>query len=775
MFSIMDAHVHSIPEIVVCEFADYAPPFMGNFIASLFNLEKRLEMQNSNNKMLYIFYENAKKCEWANEMVSSGKKIFFLKNKKISILFELTKILKNNNVNILHLHFVPTIPCIMTVLYLKMICPRIKIIIHFRNTFSGLRTTTSRCNAIKSKLKQYLYRMVSKLNTVVKLCGVSEAVFDDLIANGIDIKKCMFIDNGIVFSRLDCKSENGKEIYGIKDKNVLMIMGTHFYRKGVDIAINAIKDIAEKHNIVLMIVCIDDNTVSEEIKKILTYVPDWIIIVQVREDIDFYFKMSDIYLAPSREEGFLNATLESIYCGTPYIRSDIPQINRNMPNENIVPVNDTIALQKAIELVLTQNPENKQQILKEQKEFILSRWNIDIWNSKVIDMYLDTVNEFTKIVVCEFANYAPPFAGNFIASLFNLENELKKQNSNNKMLYIFYESAKKYEWAKEMISNDKEIFFLRNKKISVLFQLTKILRNNNVNILHLHFVSVIPFIAILICLRMICPKTKVIIHFHNTLTGLSGETIKFNTIKSKLKRYLYKTISKLNVVTKFCGVGKAVFDDLIVNGIDRKKCMFIDNGIVFSRLDGKSENGKEIYDMKDKKVLMIIGTHFYRKGVDIAINAVKDIAKKHNIVLMIVCIDGSAVSQEIKKILTYIPDWIIIVQVREDIDFYFKMSDIYLTPSREEGFSYAMLESIYCGTPYIRSNLPAMDRNIHYENIIPINDVVALQKSIEFVLAQDIESKRQILKEQKEFVLSLWNIDTWSSKVIDMYLDIVSK
>jgi glycosyltransferase involved in cell wall biosynthesis len=102
------------------------------------------------------------------------------------------------------------------------------------------------------------------------------------------------------------------------------------------------------------------------------------------------------------------------------------------------------------------------------------------------------------------------------------------------------------------------------------------------------------------------------------------------------------------------------------------------------------------------------------------------------------------------------------------------MSEIYLTPSREEGFSYALLESIYCGTLTIRSNIHAMDRDLPNDLIVPVNDVQALRKSIEYVLNLPDNKKKAILAEQKNYITERWNIDIWSKKIIDMYSEIVN-
>jgi len=361
-----------------------------------------------------------------------------------------------------------------------------------------------------------------------------------------------------------------------------------------------------------------------------------------------------------------------------------------------------------------------------------------------------------KIVVCHLSNYAATFYGNFMASLFDLEKELITRNLSDNMVYVFYENAKNREWVKEMKKN-KKIYFLKNTKANSFLAIKNILKSNNISHLHLHFCFPI---VLIILLKTFVPGIKIIVHHHMHVPQGLG---------IKVKYYLISNI----FVDMSCAVSNAVYTDLIQYRIKSKKLSCIDNGIVFSRLDISSDDGKNKYGVEKNNVLMIYGTQFYRKGVDIAINAVQDIVEKYNIILMIVCQNQDFVLEQVIKQLNHIPKWILIVPSQEDIALYFKMSNIYLTPSRKEAFSYALLESIYCGTPVIRSNYPGMDRGLPNDIVVSVDDIFSLQQKIEFVLSLDSDSKEKILSEQKKYVLQHWSIDIWTNKIINMYLDII--
>jgi len=369
----------------------------------------------------------------------------------------------------------------------------------------------------------------------------------------------------------------------------------------------------------------------------------------------------------------------------------------------------------------------------------------------------------TKLVICHLCNFASPYKGNFMASLFYLEKKLEEANADNKVIYIFYRNASVCDWVKEMVQNNKRVYFFNDNRIKGILELKRNLKNNNVNVLHLHFCF--PMIT-LILLRLFCLNLQIILHFHMDVHSIPNSLI--NRLKHKTKTEIEKFICN-HTVNKVCAVSEAVFNDLVKYKM-HKNCSYIDNGIDFSRLDFKCEDGKKMYHLLDKKVAMIYGTAFHRKGVDIAIHAIKDIVNRYNLILMIICQNKNYVLEQIKILLNEIPEWILIVPSQENIPFYLKMSDVYLTPSRGEAFSYLMLESIYCGTPVIRSDYPGMNRGLPFDMVVSISDVTALQKSIISVLSMTDVEKQAILSEQKEYIVKRWNIDIWSDKILKMYL-----
>jgi glycosyltransferase involved in cell wall biosynthesis len=362
------------------------------------------------------------------------------------------------------------------------------------------------------------------------------------------------------------------------------------------------------------------------------------------------------------------------------------------------------------------------------------------------------------------ANYSPNFKGNFIASILNLEERLAKEGI--VIVYMFPEDAKKCEWTQEMQSLGKTIYFFSNNKIETIKLILNVIKKHDIRILHTHFWW--SFLLVGIKVKTF-GKVKIIRHFHNTVSGLSLE-------KNRIQRYAKRIKSKISsfIADMNCGCGKAVYNDLLLY-YNRRKCCFVENKIDFTRFDNIDNEVKSKYGFENNIVCMIFANHFYRKGCDIAIKALSPISSKYKIKLIIVCEKkmNHEISARIIEVLgeKTIPDWIELLPTTEKIGEYYKISDMFLTPSRDEGLVYAIPEAIYCDCPAIRSDLSTMDYELPNDFVVSVDDIDSLRCKIEYMINNLLgtEKLKNILLEQKTYVIKNFSINSWSKEILSLY------
>ncbi len=154
---------------------------------------------------------------------------------------------------------------------------------------------------------------------------------------------------------------------------------------------------------------------------------------------------------------------------------------------------------------------------------------------------------------------------------------------------------------------------------------------------------------------------------------------------------------------------KGVADSLLKSGIKKKKIKIIYNGIEIPdnliAINGNSIRKK--YNLNNK-IVIGLSTWFHkeRKGFDILFEAFSNLGNEF--VLFIIGIPA----KDQKEVFDYAAEFkiqsskIIMPGYVDNIWEYYKAMDIFLLPSRSEGFSLSLLEAAASKLPIIASNIP---------------------------------------------------------------------
>lgn len=299
---------------------------------------------------------------------------------------------------------------------------------------------------------------------------------------------------------------------------------------------------------------------------------------------------------------------------------------------------------------------------------------------------------FRILYICD---YSAIYSGNFIKSLIKLRDELQSRSVD--FMFTFPLQAKDREWIKSF--KDEEIHFinLHGKKISILLAIRALITDWNPTIVHTHFCSP----NYLKFLTYLFPSIRFIVHDNSDFSSQD------KSIKRKVKNYItYKILAKRIV---FICVSKKILNRYSKNAV------YIPNGIVVhERFVTERNRLREMLGIMDNDVLCeLFGWSPYVKGVDVGVEAIKiaNMISKKNIKLLIVY--GKNMSEN--NIKEYIraktscsgnEKFILFVPPTEDVFAYHEASDILLSTSRSEGFSYSILEMLSIGKRCVISKIP---------------------------------------------------------------------
>ncbi|HEY6435678.1 MAG TPA: glycosyltransferase family 4 protein [Ignavibacteriaceae bacterium] len=203
-------------------------------------------------------------------------------------------------------------------------------------------------------------------------------------------------------------------------------------------------------------------------------------------------------------------------------------------------------------------------------------------------------------------------------------------------------------------------------------------------------------------------------------------------LKSKLKKEIISVAYRqnLSLSTPFIGAliynkyfdfmiacSQGVADSLIKEGIKKNKVYVIHNTTEIPD-DISNISGTKIriqLKLEDKIVLGISSWfHKERKGFDILFEAFSKLDEKFILLIIGIPKENQKEVFEYAASFGITSDKISMPGFIDNIYEYYKAMNIFLLPSRSEGFSLALLEAAASGLPIIASNIPGNDEFIEY-------------------------------------------------------------
>lgn len=356
------------------------------------------------------------------------------------------------------------------------------------------------------------------------------------------------------------------------------------------------------------------------------------------------------------------------------------------------------------------------------------------------------------LLICD---YAAPYKGNFIPSLEYLEDTYK----DGKMVYMFPENAKNVVWMADFQENHRVYFMSMGffgKKVNrkILKELKNILLIENIQIIHTHFL--VYNYALFIAKHTFAKKIKIIAHIHNQFTIPSTKSA---PIKKFVMEHSYDVI---------IGVSKSVADGLNKQ-IKHKNITYIDNAICFSRLDTYEKIS--LRDHENQKVVLMAGWPALVKGVDIAAKAILELRNDGYDIKL--CIMQSGDFDQTRRCITETigsyPDWVQILHPREDVATYYNAADVFLSASRTEGLSYAIIEASYSSAMIACSNLLGNSLDIPHSCVFRVGDVGGCKNAIGEAIRVQKENFEKKKIDRRLYIQKQYDISIWSLHVIQMY------
>ena len=356
----------------ILQIAAYAAPYEGNFMSSLYALEKAMNKKGF--ETVYAFPETASTMQWCKHLAQS-KKVYFLPLAKSTFRFKTYWILRmifrdNPDITIAHSHFEQyDTPVALTA------PARVKVFWHLHDPI------VYRCS-LRGVLMRVHYGLISRRAV---LLSVAEKYRKDIIRLGFNEDNAFTVLNGIDLNRVRFKGTPR-----CNHQYCFLTFGWDFYRKGDDLILKACERLsAEGYNFKLLL-----NGGDSTWKALDDFykgdIPDYVVKTQPTEDINSMFNDADSFIQASRRETFSYSVCEAAYAGLPVICSDIPGVEwaHSIKLVEFFKSEDWLELyNKMKELVIGKKIMPNANAVCETRKLIEDYYSVDCWVRNIISFY----------------------------------------------------------------------------------------------------------------------------------------------------------------------------------------------------------------------------------------------------------------------------------------------------------------------------------------------------------------------------------------------------
>ena len=352
--------------------------------------------------------------------------------------------------------------------------------------------------------------------------------------------------------------------------------------------------------------------------------------------------------------------------------------------------------------------------------------------------------------VLVYTNYAAPYEGNFIAAQRALANELKKANIQT--IFVLPEHGKRFLWPKELQKIGVVVYYLPDNISKAVCLMSYVIKKYYICFAHTHFLSRKQLFVLKVARTINLKKFPIIEHFHNHYVYND------NFLKQRIKQLIMR-----EDILLACGSGVA---DSLKEANLKNEIDYIDNAIDFDRFD--SLHNKTTHDIN----LLMFGADYKRKGVDIALKAVELLQRNYPNLKLNIClsINRDLVENSIRKIYGKIPEWVVLLPPTNNITQYYNFTDIFVSPSREEGLCYSLIEASYCDCIVVASRVSGQIE-LKIPDIVwcEPNNVESFRNALERVLCFTIDERIQLLRKLKQAAIENYTLYRWVNEILEFY------
>jgi len=239
--------------------------------------------------------------------------------------------------------------------------------------------------------------VLEELARIDRYACISDEVREEVVAAGLDARRCVSIPNGVVRGRFEVPVEPAPlpELGPVEGRQVVLFVGRHDSQKRVDVLLRAFVEISRRVP-GARLACAGQGPAEAELRALARTLglDGKVAFLGTRGDIPALHRAASVFVLPSVAEGMSNALLEALASGTPAVATDIASNRELVRHEReglLVPREDPVALAAAV-VRLLEDRELARRLAEAGRARVASEFDMGL----VADRYLDLFRELAR-------------------------------------------------------------------------------------------------------------------------------------------------------------------------------------------------------------------------------------------------------------------------------------------------------------------------------------------------------------------------------------------
>jgi glycosyltransferase involved in cell wall biosynthesis len=355
-------------------------PYLGNFMCSELALARAVRTRFGLGTH-FVLAHGAEGQPWLGDLDAAGVTWSILPARRRATRAHLDAVARERAAALVHTHFtLADLPAARAAAGVGVPC-----VWHVRTGFNGYPLLQRATDVLKM-------RIVPR-RRVARIITVSPWLAEFVAARGAPRERIEMVPNAIVADRFAESPDRrvARERFGLDaDANVVLCMGWWPEVKGVDVLIDGLQTVADRHP-AMSLLLVGEEQMQSFLARQLPTRPPWLRTSSFVSDSAWLFAAADIFVSPSRHEGQSSAIGEALACGLPVVMSDIPgtALWGGAPHMLTFPSEDSAALGSRLDRLLEGSAEERVAAGAQNRDWLLENFAIDAWCERLCTIYED--------------------------------------------------------------------------------------------------------------------------------------------------------------------------------------------------------------------------------------------------------------------------------------------------------------------------------------------------------------------------------------------------